>query len=1447
MSKFVFIFLLIFCLDIFGLSSEVALNQFAKESWATNDRLPKSSVPSIIQDRNGYLWIATEDGFAKFDSITFKIFDSSKLQLDNDQVTMIIEDSRLPVIWATTEGGGLIRFNYDTENFSIIGEREGFPNLNLRCLDQDASGGLWIGSLNGGIVNYRADGSVVIYSKSSGLPSNFIKAVSVDHKDRVWAISETDQIVYIERGKVHSIKLPDKAETLFLDRHRHLWIGGFHGVYMLDTENIGDSVRSFDMPEKNLITAIGSDSQGNIYVGTHKNGLIRLVKLGKDNEYAVKDRININNVFTILEDIEGSLWLGSHGFGLIQLKRRAFLTYNKKHGLKNTIVFPIIERKTGGMWIGTYGGGLFFLKDEVVEQIVLKDHVNEKALVFSIFEDSDGVLYVSNYERGVIRVDGDNISEIGMKDGLSSNDVSVIFKDSKGSLWVGTGKDGVNLIRNGEIKVFSSSDGLPSPPNIQSINEDSKHQIWVATNKGVFIFDGKKFIKSIPELYGVGVGSVCPAQNGKLLFATDKGIVIHSYNGTVVLNRKNGLGLDAVFDVTEDDEGNLWATSNSGVVLIKKKDLENFLSGKNVKIRSRIFGVSEGLDSSECNGGSQPNIWKSKDGRIWFPTTGGVAVIDPKDIAVNHVEPPVHINSIITDSKLLKRITADMEIDAEINTLEIVYSAPSFIAPDKVTFRYKLEGFDKEWKDAGTRRSAFYTNLDPGEYSFKVIASNNDGVWSREGATVKFYKRPFFYQTTWFFIVIIMSLILIVYLIFKIRMNQLVRVNAKLRHYDNLKNEFLANTSHELRTPLNGIVGITESLLDGAEGEINENIAEDLSMIVSSGKRLSSLINDILDFSKLKNNEINLQIKPVDIRQIVKVVSNLSRQLVAGKPVEIVVNIKTDLPMVYGDENRLQQVMHNLIGNAVKFTAEGTVEITARSSENFVEVTVSDSGIGIPAGNLDKIFNSFEQGDASVEREYGGTGIGLSITKKIINLHGGTIRVSSEEGKGSRFTFSIPAVKDKEENDLRPVEVGEVRPMELPGLSLNIERGEFDPERINILVVDDEPVNQKVLENYLTMNNFNIVKAFNGQEALDLIEKHDKFDIVLLDIMMPKMSGYEVCEKIRETYTGVEIPVIMLTAKSQITDLVDGFRVGANDYLVKPFSKDELLARLNTQIQLSKINFAYSRFVPKEFLTFLDRESIVDIKLGDQVKKKMTVLFADIRSFTSISETMTPQENFNFLNSFLEKLGPVVRQHGGFIDKYIGDAIMALFPNDPENAADAAISMLKVLQEYNEFRKSRNEIPIKIGIGIHTGELMLGTIGEKMRMEGTVIADTVNLTSRLEGLTKHYGVSLIVSDVTFQTFKNSSEYFHRYLGRVLVQGKETPVSIYEIFNADSRRSRELKEQTKDEFIKGVKAYDEAEFEIAAAIFRKISEINPEDITVAILLEKSVRNLNGLKL
>lgn len=662
-----------------------------------------------------------------------------------------------------------------------------------------------------------------------------------------------------------------------------------------------------------------------------------------------------------------------------------------------------------------------------------------------------------------------------------------------------------------------------------------------------------------------------------------------------------------------------------------------------------------------------------------------------------------------------------------------------------------------------------------------------------------------------------------------------------IKRADQLKDEFLANTSHELRTPLNGIIGIADSLIDGAAGSLNREAVSNLTLVVSSGRRLARLVDDILDFSRLKNADFHLNLISVDLHAITDLVFTLSQPLLEGKNVRLKNTIPPDLPEAWADENRVEQIMHNLITNAIKFTDTGSVEVSAKAARDTmqnaelkqIEVCVRDTGIGIPGEHLEDIFNAFEQVDASTTRAYGGVGLGLSITKQLVEAHGGWLTVESKVGRGTVFTFTLPMSQTTGTKPQKKKEYAEVSKLEQE-TSDNTLVPVCTPEgAFSILVVDDEAVNQQVLMNQLSLQNFKVTQAFNGFQALDLLEKKT-FDLILLDIMMPRLSGYEVCAKIREQHSTSELPVIMLTAKNLVSDLVQGFDCGANDYLAKPISKNELLSRIKTHLNLSKINSAYGRFVPHDFLQLLNKESIVDVQLGDQTQKDMTVMFSDIRSFTSLSEKMTPQENFNFLNSFFQRMGPLIRENHGFIDKYIGDGVMALFPVSADDALNAAIAMHTELDVYNTHRRNTGYEPIRIGIGLHTGALMLGTIGEEKRMEGTVISDSVNLASRIEELTKFFDVSILASRATIEQMKGS--FNHRFLGKTHVKGKTEVIPVCEVFvNPEKDR---LKMETKANFEKGLEKYLMKSFAESSICFAGVLERNPEDRAASLYLQKS---------
>lgn len=662
-----------------------------------------------------------------------------------------------------------------------------------------------------------------------------------------------------------------------------------------------------------------------------------------------------------------------------------------------------------------------------------------------------------------------------------------------------------------------------------------------------------------------------------------------------------------------------------------------------------------------------------------------------------------------------------------------------------------------------------------------------------------------------------------------------------LKRVDKLKDEFLANTSHELRTPLNGIIGLSESLYDRIPEATQK---EDLSMIISSGRRLASLVNDILDFSKLKNFDIEIQRKPVDLFSLTDIVLRINSPLIVGKDIVIENHVPKDLAAALGDENRLQQILNNLIGNAIKFTESGFVKVAAEQKDDMITVSVKDSGIGIPEDKTEIIFQEFQQADGSISREFAGTGLGLSISKRLAELHGGEMWFESEVNKGSTFYFTLPV---SDEEALLPAGIPSLARVANEYTHDEAAATEAASENVvhssngkinHILIVDDEPINHQVLKNHLSSETYHITMAMNGEDALKALENGIKYDLVLLDVMMPRMTGYEVCQKIREKFMPSELPVIMVTAKNQVKDLVYGLNIGANDYLAKPFSKQEFLARIKTQLDLNTIFEIVGRFVPNEFIKSLGKERITDVNLGDQAHQDVTVLFSDIRGYTTLSEQMTPEENFNFINAYNLRIGPIIQQNKGFINQYLGDAIMALFPSKPEDALISAIQVQKKLYLYNADRTKKGRLPIKIGIGLHTGPLIMGITGDDHRMDAAIISDTVNSSSRIESLSKYYGANLLLSEDSIDGLDDPSKFNFRYLGKVQVKGKNNTLKIYECFDGDDDEILSKKKQTLESFDEGMKNYFRKEFAMAAVAFQQVLKQNPDDAVAKFFLQKS---------
>ena len=467
---------------------------------------------------------------------------------------------------------------------------------------------------------------------------------------------------------------------------------------------------------------------------------------------------------------------------------------------------------------------------------------------------------------------------------------------------------------------------------------------------------------------------------------------------------------------------------------------------------------------------------------------------------------------------------------------------------------------------------------------------------------------------------------------------------GNLRRADRLKNEFLATTSHELRTPLNGIIGIAESLMAGAGGKISAAQLNDLSMIASSGQRLSNLVDDILDFSKLKYHRLRIHPRPVDVRQVTEIVLRICGPLTVKKNLELRNEVPEGLPMVYADENRLEQIMFNLVGNAIKFTPGGTIRVTGERRGDLIEISVIDTGPGVPPHKRELIFKLFEQADSAPTREVGGSGLGLSLTRRLVELHGGELNLDPDGGdsyrnrKGARFNFTLLLVPEdyrpsSTERELEDMDADQPEMLKRYGNISYAALNEYESARspvpvenasdIRVLAVDDDPLNLRVVENHLALKKYQVITAEDGQTALDLLDSNEKFDMVLLDIMMPRLSGYDVCRRIRERYTTRELPVLLLTAKSGPRDIVEGFKIGANDYLMKPFSRDELLARVEFHIRFQRANRELTE-IKRDLEETVIRRTRVLHKALTRLKERDDTIRAELKIAHHIQSNLLP-------------------------------------------------------------------------------------------------------------------------------------------------------------------------------------------------------------------------------
>jgi diguanylate cyclase (GGDEF)-like protein len=742
---------------LLALDPKLELDEYAVEHYSTENGLPQSSVLAMVQTQDGYLWLGTYEGLARFDGLTFTVFDKTNTpEMEGNGIKALAED-REGRLWV---GGtaGLLR--YSQGRFERFDSRQGLRSRFILCLLLDRSGSLWVGTTHG--LHRWQNNHFQAFTTAQGLSTNFITSLADDGSGGIW-IGTGQGLNHFQNGKIQVFNagngLPHSdIRTLYLDRQGTLWIGTSGGgliVFRNDRfERLNERLSSAD------IRAVYQDRHGVMWIGTNQEPLFRL----KEGRVSVMDQrlAGLMSARVILEDSEGSLWVGTRD-GLIQLKDEKFILYGSRNGLPVDPVRAVFEDRQGRIWIGTVGGGLVrFQNGEWKiyhrDQGLLSEHV------WSIAQTRDDALWVGTYGGGLYRMPATKqAAGFTRIKGIANDIIRAIFVDSRDRVWVGTNGGGLDCLEKGRITNFTTAQGLPNN-YIYALGEDKKGRIWVgAYNHGLAVLEQGRFRK-LPEtdIVDQPIWVIHADRDGDLWVGTDHAGLLWIHDDQVHrFSSRDGLYSDQAFQILEDGRGRLWMNCNKGIYHVAKNDLLRFAAGRLSRIPCVSFGKAEGIKVTESSGPAQPAGCIDRRGRIWFPTIRGLSMFDPDRLHINQVEPPLVIEKLVINNRNLAT-AGEVTAPPGKGNIEIAYTAISFLQVNKMQFAYRLEGFDADWVQAGNRRSAFYTNLPPGSYSFRVIAGNGDGVWNHSGAVVTFLLKPYFVQTALFrWLVVLAGLLLI--------------------------------------------------------------------------------------------------------------------------------------------------------------------------------------------------------------------------------------------------------------------------------------------------------------------------------------------------------------------------------------------------------------------------------------------------------------------------------------------------------------------------------------------------------------------------------------------------------------------------------------------------------------------------------------------------------------
>ncbi|WP_207424918.1 hybrid sensor histidine kinase/response regulator transcription factor [Desertivirga brevis] len=1229
------VFFLLHSITVFSQESDLNFTNLSSRQG-----LSSNNVNVILRDRYGYMWFGTDDGLNKFDGKQFSIYrhrDKDSTSIPSNEILDLFEDEK-GTMWIGT-GEGIVSYNRKMDSFINYNKVNGTPVVSVTSGTKDD---LWLGVFGGlAIVNPKTNKTFYPDLKKqlglNVLPGSATK-VFKDKTGNIWLGTSGGLFRYSPKNNMFkrylhydnvSSSLAGNSISCFAeDRKGNIWVGTNRGLSMLAPGsdkfiNYRNASTNANSLNSNIIYSIAVDQDNIVWVGTEEglnilnpsNGRVRRVESDPKKRFSLVSRA----VRSIVIDKENICWVATFRGGISKYdKNLPFFNYRQSNpldptGLKAPVVTSFAKIDNSGIYVGTDGGGLnlFNPHTSLFQHLPLSSSNKGKAVL--AMESIGSSLWIGTYLDGLFIYDPKTRKSRQVTAGkgpesISGSDVFCIKEDSRGNVWIGTNGQGVSEF-NASKKSFhqfsESEKGVHISMlsgYIRDIGEDGSGNIWIASRGGgITVYN-----QVVPSSYVLNkvnnglphnnVSSICRTSDGSMWVGTEGGLARYdeSRRKFVAYREEDGLANEVIHKILEDNQGKIWASTNKGVSCLdpKSKKIRNYSSYNGLQQSPFVLGAGIRL----------------ADGTLFFGGTDGFNYVNPASLRNNRNSPKV----VLTDLKISNRsvlpsedaeIKENISIAREINldykqNFSLTFAALNFTSPHENKYLYKLERFDKDWNDVGYSNTAVYTNLDPGTYTFYVKAVSESGSWASPATSIVIHVHPPFWRTYYAYIIYIVLVGSLLWLIRRrgirkleekfalqqerIQVQQMIEQERKeaerLHQFDELKIKFLTNLSHEFRTPISLILGPVEQLL---HVETNSNKSNQLSMIWRNARRLLNLVNQLLDFRNIEDKELKLNPTEGDFIAFAKDVTESFKDLSERKQIGLVFQSTLRSYFTSFDHDKVERVLFNLLSNAFKFTLKGgTVTLRIeRDNREGLKISILDNGIGIEEEAKEKIFERFFQTEAGSAILNQGSGIGLSIAREFVKMHGGSIDVESIAGEGSIFTIYFPfecleSGREVEYEDSGLNDSSEL-PAETPAEETLTDTNSSSQLPLVLLVEDNDDFRLYLRENLKTF--YRIIEASNGKEGWQkVLSSHP--DLVISDISMPYVSGIELCRKIKSDRRTSHIPVLLLTALTGEDDQLLGLETGANDYMTKPFNFEILNVKIRNLLALNeKLKSTYTK------------------------------------------------------------------------------------------------------------------------------------------------------------------------------------------------------------------------------------------------------------------------------